>query len=60
MNFYIKVANSKSGNKYHALIVERYGIEKALTFDIEAILLVSSLSMQDLYGLPMGKHKVKF
>jgi hypothetical protein len=59
MNFYIKVANSKQGNKYHALVVERFGIEKAISFDTEVILLISGMSMQDLYGLPMGKHKVK-
>jgi hypothetical protein len=59
MKFYIKVANSKVGNKYHALIVERYGIEKAVTFDIEVILLVTGMSMGDLYGLPLGKHNVK-
>lgn len=59
MNFYIKVANAKSGAKYHALVVERYGIEKTVTFDIEVILLISGLSMQDVYTLPLGKHKVK-
>jgi hypothetical protein len=59
VKFYIKVANSKGGNKYHALCIERYGIEKAVSFDIEVLLLVSGLSMADLYGLPMGKHPVK-
>lgn len=59
MKFFIKVANSKAGSKYHALVVERWGIEKTLTFDIEAILLVSGLSMAEIYGLPMGKHAVK-
>lgn len=59
MKLFIKVANSKAGSKYHALVAERWGIEKTLTFDIEAILLVSGLSMADLYGLPMGKHTIK-
>lgn len=59
MKFFVKVANSKTGAKYHALVVERWGIEKTLTFDIEVILLISGLSMADLYGLPMGKQPVK-
>lgn len=59
MNIYIKVATAKSGANYHALVVERYGIEKTMTFDIEVILLVSGISMQELYTLPLGKHKVK-
>lgn len=59
MNFFIKVANSKAGTKYHALIVERYGIEKTVSFDIEAILLITGLSMQEVYTLSLGKHKVE-
>lgn len=60
MKFYVKVATAKSGAKYHAIIVERYGIEKTVTFDIEVILLISGMSMQELYTLPLGKHAIKF
>lgn len=59
MKFFIKVANSKAGTRYHALCVERFGIEKAVSFDIEAILLVSGLTIGELYGLPIGKHNIK-
>lgn len=59
MKFYVKVATAKSGAKYHALCVERCGIEKVVSFDIEVILLVSGLGMVELYNLPLGKHPVK-
>lgn len=59
MKLFLKVATAKSGAKYHALCVERWGIEKTLTFDIEAILLVSGLSMEQVYTLPLGKHNIK-
>lgn len=59
MKFFVKVATSKAGAKYHALCVERCGIEKVVSFDIEIILLVSGLDLVSLYGLAMGKHPVK-
>lgn len=59
MTFFIKVANSNKGSIYRALCVRRYGVEKAVTFDIEAILLISGLSMEQVYKLPLGCHDLK-
>ena len=59
MNFYIKVANSKTGARYCALVVERSGIERVVTFDIEAILLITGMTLVALRGLPLGMHNIE-
>ena len=59
MTFFIKVAKSSKGSLYHALCVRRYGVEKTVTFDIEPILLISGLTMEQVYKLPLGCHDIK-
>lgn len=59
MKFCIKKATAKSGRNYTALVVIRNGIEKVVTFDIEVILLVSGLTVEGLYNLPIGITPIK-
>lgn len=58
MRLFIRVGTSKKGSKYRALCMERDGMKRTLTFELEAVLLASGLTFAELMQLAEGEYNL--